>query len=63
MYFVERVGRRKLLFVSIAGVAISLIAMGISFLLINTDSGYTIPHDKIIVDSSVQNYQDCKSYR
>ncbi|VDN55950.1 unnamed protein product [Dracunculus medinensis] len=62
MYFVERVGRRKLLFVSIAGVAISLIAMGISFLLINTDSGYTIPHDKIIVDSSVQNYQDCKSY-
>ncbi|KAF1761443.1 hypothetical protein GCK72_009699 [Caenorhabditis remanei] len=40
---VERVGRRVLLLVSMVGVILFLIAMGVSFLLINNDSSLTYP--------------------
>lgn len=40
---VERLGRRVLLLVSMIGVILFLIAMGVSFLLINNDSSLTYP--------------------
>lgn len=63
LHLVERVGRRLLLFISMAGVILSLFTMGGAFLLINHDSAGSLDPNAIIVDTSVVHYKQCKALR
>lgn len=63
---VERVGRRVLLLVSMIGVILFLIAMGVSFLLINNDSSLTYPQSNYTslmnFNSTVKDAAKCMKY-
>lgn len=63
---VERVGRRVLLLISMIGVILFLIAMGVSFLLINNDSSLTYPQSDYSgspnFNSSVKDAIKCMKY-
>uniref|UniRef100_A0A915PTR8 Major facilitator superfamily (MFS) profile domain-containing protein n=1 Tax=Setaria digitata TaxID=48799 RepID=A0A915PTR8_9BILA len=61
MYLIERIGRRLLLFISMAGVILSLFAMGSAFLLINIDSATSLDPNTITIDSSVEHYKQCQA--
>ncbi|VDN23043.1 unnamed protein product, partial [Gongylonema pulchrum] len=61
MYLVERLGRRLLLFISMAGVILALFTMGAAFLLINRDSAITIDPEITTVNVSVAQYFECKA--
>lgn len=63
---VERLGRRVLLLVSMIGVILFLIAMGVSFLLINNDSSLTYPQNQYGLqpnfNSSIKDATKCMKY-
>ncbi|CAP29331.2 Protein CBR-HMIT-1.3 [Caenorhabditis briggsae] len=63
---VERLGRRVLLLVSMIGVILFLIAMGVSFLLINNDSSLTYPQNEYAAtpnfNPSVKDAIKCMKY-
>ncbi|KAM3725756.1 Proton myo-inositol cotransporter hmit-1.3 [Dirofilaria immitis] len=61
MYLIERIGRRLLLFISMAGVIVALFAMGSAFLLINLDSPASLDSSTIVVDTSVDHYMQCQA--
>ncbi|VDK63710.1 unnamed protein product [Anisakis simplex] len=60
MALIERTGRRLLLLISVAGVALSLILLGVSFLLVNIDSMQTYNH--LDANSSIPFIKSCSLY-
>lgn len=63
MFLIERLGRRKLLLSSVAGVIISLVLLSASFYLINQDSSPTITNHLDLINKNVTNFDKCNSFR
>ncbi|VDM98133.1 unnamed protein product [Thelazia callipaeda] len=61
MYLIERIGRRLLLFISMAGVILALLAMGAAFVLINHGSAPSLDPTTATVNSSVIHYNYCQA--
>uniref|UniRef100_A0A915AAU3 Major facilitator superfamily (MFS) profile domain-containing protein n=1 Tax=Parascaris univalens TaxID=6257 RepID=A0A915AAU3_PARUN len=65
MHLIERVGRRVLLLVSVAGVFIALVVMGVAFVLINRDSASVMhlsaneSHRESLLFDRCNSYSNC----